>query len=258
MQDWLKTFHGANQPFPATEIAVKAALALALGLLVGFEREWSNKDIGVRTFAMTSLLGLLATLLGPASMGFAAGAILVLIIFANLRGLQAARKLEATTSIALAVIFLLGVLVGQGHLFTPVACAIVVTMLLSLKPQLRAFAGGLTQQEVRSAVLLALLGFVIWPLLPDRFIDPWQLIQPREDWITVVVIASLGFLNYILLRIYGSRGVYLTAVLGGLVNSTATAAELSATLAAASLESLTVPVILLTSVSMFCRNLIIL
>ena len=52
MQDWLKTFHGANPPFPAVEIAVKAALALALGLLVGFEREWSNKDIGVRTFAM--------------------------------------------------------------------------------------------------------------------------------------------------------------------------------------------------------------
>ena len=39
MQDWLKAFHGANQPFPAMEIAVKAAVALALGLLVGLERE---------------------------------------------------------------------------------------------------------------------------------------------------------------------------------------------------------------------------
>lgn len=65
MQDWLKTFHGANQAFPAVEIAVKAAIALAIGLLVGFEREWSNKDIGVRTFAMTALLGLLGSLLGP-------------------------------------------------------------------------------------------------------------------------------------------------------------------------------------------------
>jgi hypothetical protein len=65
MQDWLKTFHGGNQAFPAVEIAVKVAVAVALGLLVGFEREWSNKDIGVRTFAMTALLGLLGTLLGP-------------------------------------------------------------------------------------------------------------------------------------------------------------------------------------------------
>jgi uncharacterized membrane protein (DUF4010 family) len=258
MQDWLKTFHGENQAFPAVEIAVKAALALALGMLVGLEREWSNKDIGVRTFSMTALLGLLGALLGPPLLVLSGVAVLILIVFANLRGLQVARKLEATTSVALAIIFLLGVLVGQGHLFTPVACSILVAMLLALKPQLRAFAGGLSQQEVRSALLLALLGFVIWPLLPDRFIDPWQLLQPREDWITVVVIACLGFLNYVLLRVYGSKGIYLTAVFGGLVNSTATVAELASTLSGSDLVSLTVPVVLLTSVSMFFRNFIIL
>jgi uncharacterized membrane protein (DUF4010 family) len=258
MQDWLKAFHGANQAFPAMEIAVKAALALALGMLVGLEREWSNKDIGVRTFAMTSLLGLLGALLSPALLLLSGVAVLILIVFSNLHGLQTARKLEATTSVALIISFLLGVLVGQGHLFTPVACAIVVTMLLALKPQLRAFAGGLSQQEVRSALLLALLGFVIWPLLPNRFIDPWQLLQPSEDWITVVVIACLGFLNYVLLRVYGSKGIYLTAVLGGLVNSTATVAELVSTLSGADLVELMAPVVLLTSVSMFARNLIIL
>jgi uncharacterized membrane protein (DUF4010 family) len=227
-------------------------------MLVGLEREWSNKDIGVRTFAMTALLGLLGALLGPPLLVLSGIAVLILIAFANLRGLQAARKLEATTSVALAIIFLLGVLVGQGHLFTPVACSILVAMLLALKPQLRAFAGGLRQEEVRSALLLALLGFVIWPLLPDRFIDPWQLIQPREDWITVVVIACLGFLNYVLLRVYGSKGIYLTAVFGGLVNSTATVAELVSTLSESDLVGLTIPVVLLTSVSMFFRNLIIL
>lgn len=258
MQDWLKAFHGATQAFPAVEIAVKTAVALALGLLVGFEREWSNKDIGVRTFAMTALLGMLATLLGSPLLLFSGAAILIVIVFTNLRSLQTARKLEATTSTALTIVFLLGVLVGEGHLFTPVACAIIVTMLLALKPQLRAFAGGLTQQEVRSALLLGLLGFVIWPLLPDRFVDPWQLLQPREDWITVVVIACLGFLNYVLLRVYGSKGIYLTAIFGGLVNSTATVAELVSTLSGSDLVGLTVPVVLLTSVSMFFRNFIIL
>jgi uncharacterized membrane protein (DUF4010 family) len=258
MHDWLKAFHGANQAFPVVEIAVKAAVALALGLLVGFEREWSNKDIGVRTFAMTALLGLLATLLGPSLLLFSGGAILIVIVFANLRSLQTARKVEATTSAALAIVFLLGILVGQGHLFTPVACAIVVAMLLALKPQLRAFAGGLTQQEVRSALMLGLLGFVIWPLLPDRFVDPWQLLQPREEWITVVVIACLGFLNYVLLRVYGSKGIYLTAIFGGIVNSTATAAELTSTLSDSGLVELTTPVVLLTSVSMFFRNFVIL
>jgi Domain of unknown function (DUF4010) len=72
------------------------------------------------------------------------------------------------------------------------------------------------------------------------------------------VIACLGFLNYVLLRVYGSKGIYLTAVLGGLVNSTATAAELISTLSGTDLVELTVPVILMTSVSMFFRNLAIL
>ena len=48
MQDWLKTFHGSNQAFPAVEIAVKAAVALALGLLIGFKRECALQQGAVR------------------------------------------------------------------------------------------------------------------------------------------------------------------------------------------------------------------
>ncbi|MGA7520861.1 MAG: DUF4010 domain-containing protein [Acidobacteriaceae bacterium] len=258
MQDWLRAFHGPYQPFPASEVAVKIGVTVALGLLVGFEREWSNKNIGARTFAMAALLGLIGSLLGSAAIVVSGTAVLILIAFANFRSITVQRKLEATTTLALALIFLLGILVGEGHIFTPVACSILIAMLLALKPQFRAFAGGLTQQEVRSAILLALLGFVVWPLLPDHYVDPWRLIQPREDWIIVVVIACLGFMNYLLLRVYGSRGVYLTAIFGGLVNSTASAAELAATLSATGLGSLAVPVVLLTSVSMFLRNITIL
>jgi uncharacterized membrane protein (DUF4010 family) len=258
MQDWLRDFHGTNPPFLPLEIALKVAITLALGLLVGFEREWSNKGIGARTFAIVALLGLLGSLLGPAATLLGATTVVVLMIFANLRGLHVARKLETTTSAALALIYLLGMLVGQGHIFTPVACSIIVALLLALKTQFRAFAGGLTPQEVRSAILLALLGFVVWPLLPNHYADPWRLIQPREAWIIVVVIACLGFVNYVLLRLYGSRGVYLTAILGGLVNSTASAAELASTLSATGLVAITVPVVLLTSVAMFLRNILIL
>jgi uncharacterized membrane protein (DUF4010 family) len=258
MQNWLNLFHGGHNAFPLTDIAVKAAIALAIGLLVGFEREWANKDIGVRTFALTSLLGLLASLTGQLFTVIAGGAILILLVFLNLLSVREGRKLEATTSVALIVIFILGALVGDGHLFTPVACAIVVTMLLSLKPQFHAFAGGLRAEEVRSAILLGLLGFVIWPLLPNRYVDPWGLLDPREAWIIVIVVASLGFVNYVLLRIYGSKGLYPTAILGGLINSTATVAEMVSTLPSAGLTGATVSVVLLTSVAMFSRNLLIL
>jgi uncharacterized membrane protein YhiD involved in acid resistance len=40
-------------------------------MLVGLEREWSNKDMGVRTFAIVSLFGMLASL---ASQPFVSGA----------------------------------------------------------------------------------------------------------------------------------------------------------------------------------------
>ena len=56
---------------------------------------------------------------------------------------QADRSLEITTSAALIVNYMLGVLVGLGHIFTPVAGAIVMTMLLAWKTELSRFAGGL-------------------------------------------------------------------------------------------------------------------
>lgn len=73
--------------------------------------------------------------------------------FADARSLLVDRSLEATTLGALLVIFVLGALAGEGHLFTPVAPAILMTMLLAWKVELRRFAGGLQRAEIRSAVL---------------------------------------------------------------------------------------------------------
>lgn len=258
MQDWFQHLQGSRGSFPLTQIALEAAVAIAVGMLVGIEREWSQKDIGVRTFALAALLGMLATLVSGELMLVSAGAVLIVVAFLNFRRAQTSGKLEATTSIALMLVFVMGVLVGNGHLFTPVACAIFITILLSLKPQLRAFAGDLQPQEIRSALLLGLFGFVIWPLLPNRFIDPWSLIDPRQIWVIVIVVACLGFVNYVLLRVYGSKGVYTTAVLGGVINSTATVAELCTRLPAAGLQNKLAPAVLLSSAAMFVRNLIIL
>jgi uncharacterized membrane protein (DUF4010 family) len=43
----------------------------------------------------------------------------------------------------------------------------------------------------------------------------------------VLLIAALGFVNYVLWKIYGPRSIDITSFLGGLVNSTAAVAELS-------------------------------
>jgi uncharacterized membrane protein (DUF4010 family) len=245
--------------FPPFEVATKIAIALGIGLLVGLERQWSQKDVGVRTFSITALLGCLSVLISPQLADISLGGVLLLVAFMNGRGLLVDRSLEMTTSVALIVTFILGVLSGQGHLFTPVASAIVMTMLLAWKTELQRFAGDLKLSEIRGAVLLGLIGFVIYPLLPNRFIDNWHLLNPRQSWLIVIIVAGLGFANYVLLRIYSNRGLYYTAVLGGLVNSTATAAELARTVSPKSEGGNTlVALVLLTSVAMFVRNLVIL
>jgi uncharacterized membrane protein (DUF4010 family) len=247
-------------PFPPVEIATKLLVALGIGLLIGFEREWAHKDLGVRTFAIITLLGMLAALSSSNIVLVGLGGVIVLVATVNIGNFIHDRALETTTSGALLVTYILGVLVGQGHIFTPTSAAIVMTLLLALKPQFSRFAGGLTEQEIRGAVLLGLIGFVVYPVLPNRFVDPWQLLNPREAWLTIILIAAIGFMNYVLLRLSSTRGLYYSAAFGGLVNSTATIAELSGAVrdAGPSGAGLGVIISLLTIVAMFVRNLALL
>jgi uncharacterized membrane protein (DUF4010 family) len=109
-------------------------------------------------------------------------------------------------------------------------------------------------------VLLAILAFVVFPVLPPGTVDPWSLLNPREAWVTVILIASLGFGNYLLFKIYGNRGVELTGFLGGLVNSTVTVTELAnrARSMGAALSDFTYRGIVLATAAMLLRNAVIL
>jgi uncharacterized membrane protein YhiD involved in acid resistance len=117
--------------FPPAEIAIKIAIALGVGLLVGFERAWAHKDVGVRTFSLTALLGMLAALISNQFAVVMLIGVFVLVAYINGHSLLTDKSLEMTTSVALIVTFVLGMLVGEGHLFTPVASAILMTMLLT-------------------------------------------------------------------------------------------------------------------------------
>lgn len=252
--------------FPHTEVALQIVLALAIGLLVGLEREWAQKEIGVRTFSVVSLIGMVAALLAPAVLVAALIGVLLLVVLLNVQSLRRENALELTTSSALIAIFLLGAMVAYGHYFTAVTSTVLMTMLLAWKAELRQFAGELRPEEIRGAVLLGLISVVILPLLPNRFVDPWQLLNPRQAWVIVVAIAGIEFLNYVLLRIYGTRGLFWTALLGGFVNSTAAVAELVSLVkeerrpvgAGEALRIRLVALVLVANAATFARNLIIL
>ena len=86
---------------------------------------------------------------------------------------------------------------------------------------------GLSEGELRSALLLAILALVIYPALPVGSVGPWQLIEPRAAWVTVILVASIGCVNYILWKLYGAKGIELSGFFGGLVNSNFTVIEMS-------------------------------
>jgi uncharacterized membrane protein (DUF4010 family) len=114
--------------------------------------------------------------------------------------------------------------------------------------------------EIRSAILLAILAFVILPVLPSAPIDPWGLVEPRSAWLTVMLIAAIGFANYVALKVFGARGIALAGFLGGLVNSTVTVTELAARSreAAGRLTGYVYRGVMLATTAMAARNALLL
>jgi len=213
--------------WPYLPTLVRLGLALAIGLFVGVERERRGKESGLRTFGFAALLGGLGGLLGDNYALLSLSLLGVLIVFLNLQTLWTNQGTELTTSAALLVIGFAGVLCGQGHTLTPAAIAVMTAALLAWKESLAGFSLELSDAELRSAILLAILAVVIYPALPAGAVDPWGVLEPRTAWVTVILIAGIGFVNYILWKLYGARGIELTGFLGGLVNSSVAISELA-------------------------------
>ncbi len=235
-------------------------LALLLGLFVGLEREWRGKEAGLRTHGLASLLGAMGGMLGTPYALVALGLMGVLLVFINLQGMKTDQSTELTTSVALLVTVMSGILCGLGHTITPVAVMVVTAALLSWKEYLAKFGHSLTAPEIRSAVLLGILAFAVYPVLPAHPVDPWGLIEPRAAWLTVVLIAAIGFANYILWKLFGTRGIEFAGFLGGLVNSTVTVSELSSRVSetGGALVDVAYRGVLLSVAAMAIRNALIL
>ncbi|MGZ3610832.1 MAG: MgtC/SapB family protein [Ktedonobacteraceae bacterium] len=207
-------------------LAAKVAASACIGMLIGLERTWAHKEAGVRSFAIATLLGTLSWLVAPTLAYVQVGIVLVVLILVNVYAMFNEQSPTITTSLALAAANVLGIVIGMGNFFLAFASALVVTALLAWKTELITFSSKLTVAEIRSAILFGFLTVVVYPLLPDRFIDPWHVLNPRLVWLTIVIVSGLSFANYVLLRQFGTRGIRYSAFLGGFVNSAATVALL--------------------------------
>ncbi len=210
---------------------MRIVLAGALGMFLGFEREWSHKAAGVRTFALISLLAAVFTVT-ESELLLVVGGLLVIVqgVLLAVQGLLAEEDehegLALTTSVSMLVAYGVGALVAGGFVLEGVTVAVLSSMLLVLKRELHRFAWGLSRSELRSASEFAILAFVVYPLLPA---EPLQTtvaglpleVELRVVWLMVVTVAGIGIVNYGVVQTYGGRGIAVTGFFGGLASSTA-------------------------------------
>lgn len=238
----------------------KIIFAAALGLLLGTEREWSQKPAGMRTFTLISTVGAVMTILGDTVL-IALGGLLVVVqgsVFA-VRGLLGEDDtLLLTTSVSMILAYGIGVLIGRGLFFEGVVVGVLTTFLLVLRRELHGFARNLSKEEMRSSIEFVVLAFVIFPLLPNQTIGPWNAINPRTLWLLVVAVSAIGFANYLIVQRYGTKGIAITSFFGGLVNSTAVIGEIvSRTRQNTNISEIAVGAILLANAAMAFRDMLI-
>lgn len=213
---------------------INLGIALALGLLIGIERERSKGEgpqravAGLRTFALISLAGALGLWIGGVYVFIATGAIIGLLIAVGyLRTRDSDPGL--TTEIAMVVTFLLGGLAVREPRLAA-ALAVIVAILLAFRSIAHDWVKNvLTDAEVRDGLLLAAAALVILPLAPTEPIDPWGVVQPRKLWMLAVLIMAINALGYVALRALGPKtGLSLAGLLSGFVSSTATIGAMGA------------------------------
>ncbi|MEI6253351.1 MAG: MgtC/SapB family protein, partial [Mycobacteriaceae bacterium] len=195
-------------------------VAVAIGLLLGFERERSHHrtlSAGSRSFALLSLMGAAAAAFG------------LWVVIAGLAGVGTLMALAyfrtsgddpgTTTEIAALVAYLLGAL-AYTQPAVAVALAVVVVALLLSKNRIHRFARDIvTEVELEDAVKFFVVAFVVLPLLPDRPMGPYGVLNPAKVWLLVVLLTGIGWVGYIGVRALGpKRGLLVTGLAGGFVS----------------------------------------
>ena len=215
-------------PTPFLQLAV----ALGLGLLVGLQRERTDSAIaGIRTFALITLLGTVAALLGKVfggwvvAVGFLASA--VLVVSGNVVRMQSKEADPGqTTEFTALLMYGIGALVVIGPMTVAVVLGGAVAVLLNLREPLHRFVGKMEEGDLRAIMQLALIALVILPVLPDRPMGPYDVLNPYQIWWMVVLIVGLSLAGYIGYKMFGAHGgAVVGGLLGGLISSTATTAS---------------------------------
>ncbi|HXH20243.1 MAG TPA: MgtC/SapB family protein [Chitinophagales bacterium] len=212
------------------DIALRLAVTLGVGFVIGLEREHAairdneHHFAGVRTFTIVALLGFLS--------GIVSGFLGIWITFLCLAGLLVLAGVSyyvssqrgdvgTTTEFTLITSFLLGLLTLLGYVLITLTVTVIILTLLSLKFEMKAIAGRITQEEIFAFLKFVVLAALILPFLPDRTIDPYNVFNPQEIMRVIILTSGLNFSGYLLIKFLGAeKGILLTGIVGGFVSST--------------------------------------
>lgn len=203
-------------------------VSLAIGLLIGLERERNpSARAGLRTFSLVALSGCLAAMIGAltASPWIIGAGLLTFggMMVANYYRNPPEDDPGTTTVAALVVCYSLGVLTWLGEEQIAISIAVLTTLLLYFKPELRLVSHQITRRDLLSVLQFCVLSFVILPFLPDQGFGPYAALNPQHIWWMVILVSGLSLAGYAALRFAGpGRGLLLTGFFGGIASSTAT------------------------------------
>jgi uncharacterized membrane protein (DUF4010 family) len=209
---------------------LRLVVALALGFLTGLERESVKAEHqklvfgGVRTHPIISLFGfgcawlfqMGATVMLPVGL-LSVGILAAVAYSAKIR----AERFGSTTEFSALLTFVVGALALLADIWVAMALGIINAILLSEKAKLETFVENLNKAEFLATLKFLLVTLIILPVLPDQPYTRFQ-INPSTVWKMVIVVSTVGFVGYVLIRRLGARvGLWLSGLLGGIVSSTA-------------------------------------
>lgn len=215
----------------------KLFISLAIGLIVGFEREiaqekmQSVKFAGLRTFGLAGLIGGISAYLTQHGYFIFVAMLLsvaVLLALAYYRSTAIDSHLGVTTELSLILTFLMG---GLAYFEQTVAIimAIIITVLLAFKAPLHEFTHKVPKEEFYDSLKFAIIALVILPVLPDQVYGPLGVFNPYQIWLIVVLISGISFAGYFLVKWFGpGAGMALTGIVGGIASSTAVTTTMAA------------------------------
>ncbi|POR47142.1 uncharacterized membrane protein (DUF4010 family) [Bosea psychrotolerans] len=222
------------------DIYFRFGVALAIGLVIGIERGWRDRDgppgsrtAGIRTFALAGLLGAVSAAVArdmAAPLVFIALLIAFTSVFAwfKVREADEDNDFSVTSVVAALLVFTLGAYCVVGSPQTAAAAGVAAAGLLAGRDFLHGALTRLTWPELRSALLLLAMSVIVLPILPNRTIDPFASVNPREVWTFTVLAGAISYLGYVAVRLLGTtRGLLVTSAAGALVSSTAVTVALA-------------------------------